>query len=135
MLFGVLIWLFVLITYVGFSYEYQQHPGTEFYEEFSTFYEIIKYTGITFFSVYMLYIIFLYYKICQAYKTRIWRHRLFSVFSIYFIFCLAVFMFTGTPHVYSSYGERVLLFICIMNVYIYYMQFMYSPSDDGLKEA
>lgn len=121
MIFGTFSWLFLLLTYVGFSYEYQQHPGTEFYEEFSTVYEVFKIMGLILFSIFLLYLFYNYFLICRVYKTRIWRHRLFSTFSLYFIFCIAIFMFTGTPHVYSSYGERVLLFICIMNMYVYYM--------------
>lgn len=69
------------------------------------------------------------------YKTRIWRHRLYSVFTAYFVLALSLFLYLGTPNVYSTYGERIFLFISVINLYVFYMQFMYIPSDAGLKEA
>ncbi|KRX05240.1 hypothetical protein PPERSA_06874 [Pseudocohnilembus persalinus] len=134
-IFGFVSWIFLIITYCGFSYEVNQDPGVDFYESFKTGYEVFKWFGIILISVFFLYIIYNYIQIARNFKSRIWRHRLFSVFSIYFIFCMAVFLYSGTPNIYNYYGGRVLLFISILNMYLCYLQYMYSPSNVGLQEA
>ena len=41
-----IMWLFLILTYVGFVQIYLSNPNAKFYDEFSTFYEICKFLGI-----------------------------------------------------------------------------------------
>lgn len=38
----------------------------------------------------MISLAYLYYAICKQYSKKIWRNKLFVIFEIYFIFCLAI---------------------------------------------
>ena len=39
---------------MGLSYLYTKYPGTEFYDEYPTFYEVMKWFGIIFTGIYYL---------------------------------------------------------------------------------
>jgi len=50
-IFSVIIWIFFLLTYVGFSYMHLKDPATSFYDEFYPFYEFAKITALVLFSI------------------------------------------------------------------------------------
>ena len=43
-------------------------------------------------------------------------------------------MFTGSLTIYNQNGSRILLLIGILNIYIWFLQYLYSPSREGLRE-
>lgn len=45
-IYSSVLWLFLLLTYVGFAQLYLSDPNAKFYDEFGTFYQICKVVGI-----------------------------------------------------------------------------------------
>lgn len=43
-------------------------------------------------------------------------------------------MFTGNTEIYYENGERALLIIGLSNIYVWGLQYLYLPSQEGLKE-
>lgn len=80
---------------------------------------------------YFITMLMYYIKICRVFNSRIWRNKLLSLFSMYYIMCCALFVFSGSLDIYGSVGGRALLFITILNLYVYYLQYMYSFSPEG----
>ncbi|EAS03482.3 Wnt secretion Wnt-binding factor (macronuclear) [Tetrahymena thermophila SB210] len=134
-IFAFVIYIFLLLTYIGFSYNHLDDPYTSFQDSFGGFYDFCKWTGVVILVAYFLYIIYLYYWVFKSYNTLIWRNRLFSLFSMYYIVCCALFAFSGSMDIYGSVGGRALLFITILNLYVYYLHYMYSFSPQGYQEA
>lgn len=125
----------MLLTYIGFSYSHMDDPYTNFRDSFGGFWQFCKWVSIILFIAYFSIILIYYVKIYKEFNSLIWRNRLFVLFSLYFIICCAIFVFSGSLDIYGSVGGRALLFIAILNLYIYYLQYMYSFSEQGVEEA
>ena len=87
------------------------------------------------FSIYFIVVLFFYYKIIQQYSEKLWRNKVFVLFSIYFIFAVFISIFSASMDIFNTSGNRVLLIITMLNLYVYYLQYMYSPSPEGIEEA
>lgn len=133
--FGLTIWFFMIYMYSYFSYKHLKDPAVTTQTELKGFAMFVKVMVFLIFSIYMISLAYLYYAICKQYSKKIWRNKLFVIFEIYFIFCLAIFMYSASFDIYQSIGNRVLLTIALLNLQVFYLQIMYSPSEEGLREA
>ena len=84
-------------------------------------------------AVIVLYLSFWTIYIINSYKTRILRHRIFHLFSIYFLIVCFMFLFSGSLKIYNENGNRVLLLIGITNLYIVFMLYLYTPTKSGIR--
>jgi len=55
-------------------------------------------------------------------------------FSLYYIVVYFILIFSGSISVYNQNGSRVLILIGVLNIYVWFLQYMYSPSSEGVKE-
>jgi hypothetical protein len=78
--------------------------------------------------------LFFYIQFCRFYDSRLWRYKQIGIFSIYFVVSLQIFLFLGSFTPYQFDGQKVLLAIGILNLYIFYLQYLWMPSKQGLEE-
>ena len=72
------------------------------------------------------YIIFSYIRLCTKLDTLLWRNQLFLFFSVFFIVMTLSLFFVNGFSINSFAGNRVLLLCTSMNMYTFYLQYMYS---------
>jgi hypothetical protein len=58
----------------------------------------------------------------------LWRNQLFLFFSVFFIVITIVLFFVNGFEINTLAGNRLLLLYTSMNMYTFYMQYMYSLS-------
>lgn len=131
-IYSSVLWLFLLLTYVGFAQLYLSDPNAKFYDEFGTFYQICKVVGIILASFEICYLFYYYIKFCLVEKTRIWRYKMFAYFSLYFFFMMSILLYFGSFNVYIKSGKQVLMLIVMCNIYIFYLQYLFIPTRKGL---
>jgi hypothetical protein len=79
----------------------------------------------------MLYIIMQYFRICCNKSDRLWRSELFMSYSILFIGAMIIFIFTDNAlGSYDYNGTTVIFLYGLMNLYTWYLQYMYSPTKE-----
>lgn len=98
------MWLFLILTYVGFVQIYLSNPNAKFYDEFSTFYEICKFLGIILVGFESIYLIYYYLKFFLVYSSRIWRYKIFALASLFFLSIISFLVIDGALNVYSKNG-------------------------------
>lgn len=94
-----------------------------------------KYIGLEIVSLLTLvigfaYIIFTYIRLCIKADELLWRNQLFLFFSIFFIVMTIALFFVNGFEINSFAGNRILLLLTMMNMYVFYMQYMYSISKE-----
>lgn len=81
------------------------------------------------FGVIMLHILYRYISICCDKEERLWRSELFMTYSILFMLAMIVFIFTDNAlGAYRYDGTTVIFLYGLMNFYVWYLQYMYSPT-------
>jgi hypothetical protein len=128
------LWLFLLVTVSLLSYNYLQDPGFDFDDEHNTTFMAFKFILIVLLIIGLGWLLNSTVYICRNFQTRMWRHKMFFTFSLYFIICYFIMVFTGSMSVYNLDGSRVLLLIGILNIYIWFLQYLYAPNAQGIKE-
>ena len=73
-----------------------------------------------------LYILIQYIRICIKVSDKLWRNQLFMFFSIFFLIITLVMFFVNGFHIFDMAGNRILFLFTAMNMYTFYMQYMYS---------
>lgn len=131
----LLLWIFSIAAYAILNREYLQDPSFDFNDEHSDAFNGLKITMIIILLIGLIWMLFGFAQIIKKYSTRIWRHRMFFLFSCYFILCYFLFLFTGSLAVYNDNGTRVMLVVGITNLYIWFMMVLYTPTDQSVKEA
>lgn len=125
------LWLFSVIAYCILSSKYLDDPSFDFNDEYNTAFTIFKVIMIVLLGVGLAWIFFGFAQILKKFNTLIWRHKIFFSFSCYFIFCYFIFMFTGAVNVYNLNGTKVMLVFGITNIYVWFLQVLYSPFGAG----
>jgi hypothetical protein len=82
--------LSVLGYYLYFSYKHNSDPFVDFSELSSGFFYFLLVCSIIFVAMALLKIIATFINICKEYDSKIWRNKLFTNFSIFFVFCLFI---------------------------------------------
>eukprot|EP01017_Pseudomicrothorax_dubius_P034233 TRINITY_DN4669_c0_g1_i4.p1 TRINITY_DN4669_c0_g1~~TRINITY_DN4669_c0_g1_i4.p1 ORF type:complete len:464 (+),score=84.96 TRINITY_DN4669_c0_g1_i4:141-1532(+) len=131
----LVVWFTLVISYTILSYTYQQDPATNYESEDEGTYQIFKVFSILLVMIVVGVLVNYYVNFCRVWNTRIGRHKNFFFFSTYFIFCTFLFIFTGSLTVYNNDGNRVLIVISVTNMYIFFLQYFYGPSIEGIKES
>jgi hypothetical protein len=74
------------------------------------------------------YIFISYIRLCVRGDEMLWRNQLFLFFSVFFIVITIVLFFVNGFEINTLAGNRILLLYTSMNMYTFYMQYMYSLS-------
>jgi hypothetical protein len=89
----------------------------------------------------MLVLGYFLYKIWKDWPVLIQRHKVSFQFSLYFLATISLckispvknkVVFTGNIEIYYENGERALLIIGLSNIYVWGLQYLYLPSQEGL---
>lgn len=88
------------------------------------------------------FMIAMYVQIFLKFEEKLWRHQLFVFFSIFFVlvtfFCTLptnlVFFINGFD-IHNFVGGRVLMLYVELNTYLFYMQYMYSPTSEAIQKS
>jgi len=129
------LWLFLLVTYSILDYQYLQDPGFDFDDEHQNTFMAFKFLLIVVLIIGLGWMLNNTIYIFRNFQSRMWRHKMLFVFSIYFIICYFILLFSGSLSVYNDDGSRVLLVFGIINIYVWFLEYFYVPSKAGLKEA
>ena len=76
------------------------------------------------------YILVEYARVCTQVDEKLWRNQLFMFFSIFFIFISIVLFAVNGYSIFSYEGNRILVLFTEVNMYTFYMQYMYSVSGE-----
>lgn len=129
-----LIWLSMVISYSLLQMEFFSDPSATYDSLNSSAFLAFKIIFFLMVAIALVILLFYYIQYCRFYNSRIWRFKLIGLFTIYFVFSFSLFLYTGSFSLYEFDGNRILLTITILNLYIYYMQYLWSPSAEGLSE-
>lgn len=94
-----------------------------------------KYIGLELISLLVVvlgfsYIVFTYIRLCIKADQLLWRNQLFLFFSVFFIVMVIALFFVNGFEINSFAGNRILLLFTMMNMYVFYMQYMYTISKE-----
>mmetsp|Transcript_7082 Transcript_7082/g.6331 ORF Transcript_7082/g.6331 Transcript_7082/m.6331 type:complete len:458 (+) Transcript_7082:273-1646(+) len=131
----LLLWLFSVITYNILNREYRNDPGFDFDDDHHDTFNATKIIMILIICIGLIWILYGFAMILKKWNGIIWRHRMFFSFSCYFIFCYFLFLFSGSVRIYNQNGTRVILVFGISNIYIWFLQYLYSPTKEGVKDV
>jgi len=127
------LWLFSVVAYCILARQYLKDPSFDFNDEYEKTFTAFKVLMILMLGIGLGWMFYGFAQILRTYNTLIWRHKIFFSFSCYFILCYFVFMFTGTVNVYNLNGTKVMLLFGITNVYVWFLQVIYGPSNKGFE--
>ncbi|CAD8197337.1 unnamed protein product [Paramecium octaurelia] len=129
-----LLWLFFVVSYSILVIQYFRDPTTNFDDFHNKAYLAFKVLSIIFSFAIFLYLLKYLIQFCKCHETRLWRYKLIGLFNIFFMMCLGLFILSGSFEIYNLTGTEVLISISILNLYIYYQQYLWSPSKQGLAQ-
>eukprot|EP01016_Furgasonia_blochmanni_P005967 TRINITY_DN12362_c0_g2_i4.p2 TRINITY_DN12362_c0_g2~~TRINITY_DN12362_c0_g2_i4.p2 ORF type:complete len:156 (-),score=45.88 TRINITY_DN12362_c0_g2_i4:361-828(-) len=114
---------------------YLRDPAFNFDDDYQIAYTVFKVIAILILIAIVGLLVHYSVQIIRNYGTRLFRHRIFFIFSVYFLVSCFLFLFTGSLEVYNKNGSRVFLLIVITNIYIYFLMWLYSPTKEGIMQA
>jgi len=81
-----------------------------------------------------IYVIYRYSRVCMSPDTKLWRTYIFMVFSCIFILSLFIIIASNSLVLFNYKGPSILLVYGLINIYVYYLQYMYSITrEESLK--
>lgn len=121
----LLLWLLLIICLT--VYTMQQVDGTPLVaDNFNRSYRAARVIiGIVLFLG-IFYIGFRFISSCLASEGRTWRSYLFMSFSSVFIFAVFIIVISNSLILFNYSGSVILLVYALINVYIYYLQYMFT---------
>ncbi len=87
--------LCILGYYLYFSYRHNSDPFVDLSELSSGFFYFLLISSILFVVAALIWIIVTFINICKEYDGKIWRNKLLTNFSIFFVFCVFVCTVSG----------------------------------------
>lgn len=116
-----IMWIFMVASYIIVEMRFFNDPSDTYEDYDGSAFVVLKIIYYLIVGIILAYIIYYYVQFCRSYESRIWRYKQIGVFSIYFIVCLQLFIFTGSFSQYQFDGTKVLLTIAILNLYVFYL--------------
>lgn len=129
----VLLILLMTLYMLYASYRLNDHPLIPSQSLTDTRIILLDIITSVFFAAAILYIGTQYVRICCDKSDRLWRSELMMSYSVLFIVAMMVFVFTDNAlGSYHYEGANFIFLYGLMNFYVWYLQFMYSPAgEDG----
>jgi hypothetical protein len=122
------IWLSMVVSYSLMQMQFFDDPSATYDSFNSDSFLAFKIIFYLMFGISLLYMVYFYIQFCRFYNSRIWRFKSIGLFTIYFVFALTLFLYTGSFSLYEFDGNRILLTVTILNLYVFYMQYLWCPS-------
>jgi len=122
------LWLSSSVGYYFWKREYWKDPSFILPHEYEEIFTAFKMTIVLLFGIGLVWISYKSIQILRIYKNLSQRDKIFFTFSCSFIFCILIFMLTGSIDVYNLNGTKILLPFSLTNIYIWFLQALYSPS-------
>lgn len=108
--------LSILGYYLYFSYRHNSDPFVDLSELSSGLFYFLLVSSVLFVGVALIKIIISFINICKDYDAKIWRNKLFTNFSIFFVFCVFIcklcrytVLFSNGFEVFSVLPNRILI--------------------------
>lgn len=76
--------------------------------------------------IFVLYTAYRYAQICASSESKLWRSYIFVVFSSIFIVIIFIIACSNAFIPYNYEGPVIFLTYAFVNMYIYYLQYMFS---------
>lgn len=121
----MILWLELLIcTMIYTIHQINVSPivTSEFAKKFIPAQVIIIITLI----IFVLYTSFRYAQICASSESKLWRSYIFVVFSSIFIVVIFIIACSNAFIPFNYEGPVIFLTYAFVNIYIYYLQYMYT---------
>ena len=129
-----LIFVFFEAAGVLLSYEILDDPSSLPDNDYPKLYYAFIYTGISLVGLVYAYLLVLSILILCKWKTRLQRHRVFFLFSIYFTICIGILIFSENFKFSTINGVLLIMMLALCNIYVYLMMFLYSVSKSGTRD-
>ena len=127
-----LVWIILIICLM--AYTMQQVEGSPIVpHDFQRRYTGARVIIALVVLVGMVYIVVRFVKSCMAPEGRTWRSTLFMCFSSAFILAVFIILVSNALVPYNYSGSTILVVYSLINVYIYYLQYMYTITRDELE--
>jgi hypothetical protein len=78
----------------------------------------------------IVYIAVRFVRSCMAPEGRTWRSSLFMAFSSAFIFGIFIIIVSNSLVLFSYSGSSILIVYGLVNIYVYYIQYMFTITRD-----
>lgn len=74
----------------------------------------------------IMYIAFRFIKSCMISEGVMWRSEIYMILSAFFIFAIFVIVVSNSLILYNYSGEKIFFTYSLINVYVYYLQYMFT---------
>jgi len=121
---------------IGYSLKammYSFDPGFQIHESYTWIYNIFEILTVIILISILINLIIYMIKVWINWPSLLVRHKVAFMFSIYFIFAFLIFLISETGKTYFESGKRAILLTCLANMYVFFLQYMYSISPEGEK--
>lgn len=123
-----ILWVFFVVGYSILAMKYYEDPSVTFEDLHEKAFMAFKVLTIILTLVILLSILRQLISFCRTYDNRLWRYKLLGLFNIFFMMCLALFVISGSFEIHNLQGVEILICVAILNLHIYYQQFLWSPT-------
>lgn len=133
MVYAAIFWLILIICMM--AYAMQQVSGDPFIpEDFAARYVAARVIiGLVFFAG-IVYISVRFISSCLAPEGRTWRSSLFMAFSSAFIFGVFIIVVSNSLILYNYSGSGIMVVYGLINIYVYYLQYMFTITREEVEK-
>ena len=126
------LWLELLISMMAYTiYQIEKTPilSPRFMRAFQVAKIIIGLTCVGLFG----YIGYRIGSVCMS-EDRLWRSYIFMMFSCIFIFTILVIILSNSLMPYNYSGSAIIVVYGFVNIYVYYLQMMYTITEEEVEK-
>lgn len=120
----VVVWILMITLYM--MYAMSQLNGQPIISGETGKFKVVAFLLGIAYGAGIVYIVVQYVRICMLDESRMWRSQMFMFFSIFFIFAMVLFLLTNSLGIFNYSAEQILLVYTLTNLYIIYLQYMYT---------
>ncbi len=136
---GIIVFLFYALV-LGYSVAYAitqttDHPVFSFEDITASGVIVMEVMAFIVFSLACVYIIYLFLYTLKFKPARSHRHNVFMAISAAFFISTVVFFFVGGYDLYSYSASKIIFTLCFMNLYSFFLQYLYAPTQRQVRDA
>ena len=133
-MFAFVTYILSLVLYVEYALDHLDNlPIVPTHDLLTTRFIVLEIILLILVVCGFIYIAFRYIKICMSIEEKLWRNEMFMFFSLFFLFTTLVIFVINGFRIHSYHGNRILLLYTEMNMYTFYMQYMYSVTGEEVE--
>jgi hypothetical protein len=135
---GIIVFLFYALV-LGYSVAYAitqttDHPVFSFEDIRADGVLVMEVIAFIVFSLGCIYILYLFLYTLKYKPGRPHRHNVFMAISAAFFISTVVFFFVGGYDLYSYSASKILFTLCFMNLYSFFLQYLYAPTEKQVRD-